>query len=204
MQMKFSLILLLGFFILLVFGESFAQQLNPGDGIRVTFLDISDKISGDYFVQPEGKLQLPYIGIINTTDRDFSIIKSQIISKYDSLYRNPEITVLALYRINIHGEVRNPGYYFVTETETLTGIIALAGGYTNAANLDNLLILRNDKEIELDIESIIEEGNTASDIGLQSGDQIVVPRSFWADPGRLSLVVSIIAALVTAVALFVR
>ncbi len=202
--MRNNIILLFSFLNLFFSGASIAQKLNPGDGVRVTFLDITDKISGDYYVQPEGKLQLPYIGIINTTGRDFTLIKSEIISKYDSLYRKPDITVLALFRINIHGEVRNPGYYFVTETENLTGIIALAGGYTNAANLDNLFILRNDKEIELDIESIIEEGNTASDIGLQSGDQIVVPRSFWADPGRLSLVVSIIAALVTAVALFVR
>ena len=198
--MKRNIILLICLFT----GISFTQRLNPGDGVRVTFLDINDKISGDYYVQPEGKLQLPYIGIINTTDRDFSTIKSEIITKYDSLYKKPDISVLALFRVNIHGEVRNPGYYYVTQNENLTGIIALAGGYTNAANLDNLYILRNEKEIELDIESIIQEGNTALDIGLQSGDQIVVPRSFWADPARLSLVVSVIAAVITAVALFVR
>lgn len=181
-----------------------AQELNPGDGVRITFLDIQDNISGDYSIQPEDKLQLPYIGIINTNGKKFPEIKSEIITKYDSLYKNPDITVLALFRINIHGEVKNPGYYFVTEIEKLTGIIALAGGYTNAASLDEIFIIRDNKEIQLDVESIIEGGNTATDIGLKSGDQIVVPRSFWADPGRFTWIFSLIAVLVTAAALFLR
>ena len=42
--------------------DSMAQQLNPGDGIRVSFLDITDLISGDYFVQPTGDMIL-YIRI---------------------------------------------------------------------------------------------------------------------------------------------
>ena len=202
--MKRSLVLVICSFNFLFTSLSVAQNLNPGDGVRITFLDITDNISGDYYVQPGGGLQLPYIGIVYTSNKGFSNIKSEIISKYDSLYKNPDITVLALFRINIHGEVRNPGYYFVTQTENLTGIIALAGGYTSDADLDNMFILRNDREIELDVTSIIERGNTAADIGLQSGDQIVIPRSFWADPGRFTWIISLIAVVLTGVALAIR
>jgi len=202
--MNYSLLFILFFFLIIPKEETFSQKLNPGDGVRITFLDITDNISGDYFIQPEDKLQLPYIGIINTANKEFPVIKEEIISKYDSLYKNPDITVLSLFRINIHGEVRNPGYYFVTQNENLTGIIALAGGYTNAASLDDMFILRDNREIELDVESIIEEGNTAADIGLQTGDQIVIPRSFWADPGRFTWIFSLIAVTVTAIALFIK
>ncbi len=202
--MKRKLVLLFCFFTLIFTGTSLAQKINPGDGVRITFLDITDNISGDYYVQPGGGLQLPYIGIIYTSNKVFPTIKTEIITKYDSLYKNPDITVLALFRINIHGEVRNPGYYFVNQTENLTGIIALAGGYTSDADLDNMFILRNDREIELDVTSIIEGGNTAADIGLQSGDQIVIPRSFWADPGRFTWIISLIAVVLTGVALAIR
>jgi protein involved in polysaccharide export with SLBB domain len=181
-----------------------AQKLNPGDGVRITFLDITDPISGDYYIQPDGKLQLPYAGIFDTNNKEFPEIRSEIFVRYDSLYRNPDLTISALYRINIHGEVRNPGFYYVTETERLTGIIALAGGYTNAANLDDMYIFRENEEIELDVKQIIARGNTAADIGLKSGDQIVIPRSFWSDPGRFTWVFSLIGLVVTAIALFLR
>jgi polysaccharide export outer membrane protein len=190
--------------ILIISGNLFAQKLNPGDGVRITFLDITDQISGDYFVQPDGKLQLPYAGIFNTNGKEFPVVKSEILAAYDSLYKNPDLTVLALLRINIHGEVRNPGFYFVTEFEKLSGIIALAGGYTSSADLDGLFVLRENEEIEIDIESITTEGNTAADIGLKSGDQIVVPRSFWADPGRFTWAFSLIALMLTAAALFIN
>jgi protein involved in polysaccharide export with SLBB domain len=202
--MKFKFISLIIMSQLITVGLLQAQKINPGDGVRITFLDITDKISGDYFVQPDRQLQLPYIGIINTANKEFPVIKTEIISKYDSLYKRPDITVLALFRINIHGEVRNPGYYFVTQTENLTGIIALAGGYTSDANLDDMFILREDKEVQLDVESIIENANTVADIGLKSGDQIVIPRSFWADPGRFTWIFSLVAVAVTAVALFIK
>ena len=65
----------------------------------------------------------------------------------------------------------------MTDVEKLTGIFALAGGTTSDADLDNVYIIRNDKEIELDAQSLIESGSTMSDIGLQSGDQNFCPQN---------------------------
>ena len=201
-----KIIFLIALLSFLVNGSSdlHAQELNPGDGVRINFLDITDDISGDYYIQPDGKLQLPFVGIINTNNKDFHQIKSEVEVKYDSLYRNPELTVLSLVRINIHGEVGAPGYYFVTEEQTITGILALAGGTTSDANLDNVYIIRGNREIELDYATIIEEGNTVTDFGLKSGDQIYVPRSFWADPARFTWIFSLVAVVITTIALIVR
>ena len=203
MKKTIFLIALLSF-IVNGFEVSYAQKLNPGDGVRITFLDITDDISGDYYIQPDGRLQLPFAGIINTNNKDFYQIRTRIVELYDSLYRNPELTVLALFKINIHGEVNDPGYYYVTEEEKLTGILALAGGVTGDANLDNVYIVRGDREIELDVETIIEGENTVANIGLRSGDQIFVPRSFWADPARFTWIFSVVALIITAIALFVK
>jgi polysaccharide export outer membrane protein len=186
-----------------LFYQIHSQVLNPGDGIRLIFLDITDQISGDYYIQPDGKLQLPFVGIISTANREFSGVKAEIIEKYNSLYRNPELNVLSLFRINILGEVSSPGYYFVTEEEKLSGILALAGGPTGDADLEGMYLVRNDKEIELDFETIMAEGNTIADIGLKSGDQIFVPRSFWADPGRFTWIFSALAVVVAMAALFI-
>ena len=198
-------IFIIGLFFFLVngFADLRAQELNPGDGVRIIFMDITDEISGDYFIQPDGMLQLPFVGIINTNSKGFYQIKTEIVERYDSLYRNPQLTVLALFRVNILGEVSEPGYYYVTEEENLSGILALAGGPTSDAVLDGIYLIRDDREIELDFETIIEEGFTAGNIGLQSGDQIYVPRSFWADPARFTWIFSLVALVITVIALFV-
>jgi polysaccharide export outer membrane protein len=175
-----------------------AQELNPGDGVRLIFLDITDDISGDYYIQPDGNLQLPVIGILSTFGRKFPEIKFEIFNKYNALYKDPELTILALYRINILGEVNSPGFYYATEEQKLGDLFALADGITGDANLDNIYIIRGEEEIELDAELMMQEGGN---FVLQSGDQIYVPRSFWADPGRFTWIFSAIAAIVAVVAI---
>jgi polysaccharide export outer membrane protein len=201
---NFGIFIIYVLFIICVPPYIKAQYLNPGDGVRVTFLNITDKISGDYYIQQDGNIQLPYIGLISTDNRPYSEIKNEIITKYDSLYKDPELTVQPLFKINILGEVKSPGYYYVTDVEKLTGIFALAGGVSSDANLDDVYIIRGDKEIAFDAQKLIESGSTVSDIGLQSGDRIYVPKTWWANAGSVTIIVSIITALVTVAIFFFK
>ena len=97
------------------------------------------------------------------------------------MYKDPHLSVNALFRINILGEVTNPGFYYVSDSEKFTAILAFAGGTTEDADLGNIKLIRNFESIGLDVETIIQEGSKASDFGLQSGDQVFVPRRWWAD-----------------------
>lgn len=174
-----------------------AQMLNPGDGVRITFLNITDEITGDYYIQQDGNIQMPFIGLVKTTNIDYKNIKQTIYNKYSELYKDPALTIQPLLRINILGEVRTPGYYYVTDVEKMTGILALAGGVTGAAATGEVIIIRNEKEIEYDMSELIEKGNTAAQIGLQSGDRLFIPRSFWADAGQYGIIISGLALLTT-------
>ena len=182
----------------------YAQELNQGDGVRIAFLDIEDVITGDYYIQPNGLLNLPIIGIIYTSNKDFKEIKSEIEARYDSLYKNPHISVNALFRINILGEVRDPGFYYVSDYEKFTAILAFAGGTTGSADLESIMLIRDYEEIQLDVETIILEGSAATDFGLQSGDQIFVPRTWWADAKGLTILISAASLVVVIIALIVK
>ncbi len=184
--------------------ESQAQKLSAGDGVRISFLDINDVITGDYFVEPTGLIQLPFIGIINTTNKNIKEIISEIEFRYDSLYKNPQLTVHTLFRINVLGEVNKPGFYYVSDLEKFTAILALAGGTTGNADLESIKLLRNFEEIQLDVETIIKEGSSATDFGLQSGDQIFVPRTWWADAKGLTILISAASLVVVIIALIVK
>ncbi len=182
----------------------FGQDLNPGDGIRITFYNLEDQISGDYFVQQNGNIQFPFIGIIQTRNRKFDDIKQEIETKYDSLYKNPELKILPLYKINIFGEVKSPGFYYATGIEKFSDILALAGGETENADLSDVYLIRDNERIELDGEEIIQEGNRLIDTGLKSGDQIYVTRSWWVDARNTTFIFSGIALLVTIISLILR
>lgn len=190
--------------VILLSNITLPQRLNPGDGVRITFLNITDQITGDYYIQQDGNLQLPFIGLVKTTNIDFKEIKNVIYKKYSELYKDPALTIQPLIRINILGEVRTPGYYYVTDIEKMTGILALAGGVTGAAATDDIIIIREGQEIELSKSEVIERGNTAADLGLQSGDRIFIPRSFWADAGQYGLILSGIAVLATLLSVLLR
>ena len=183
--------------------NSLAQVLKPSDGIRISFLDITEEISGDYFVQPDGVIHMPLIGIVDANSKDFKEIKAEVMASYDSLYKNPKLTIHALFRINVLGEVHNPGFYYVTDRDRFTAILALAGGTTGSADLEAISIIRDNKELELDVNTIIREGNSVTDFGLRSGDQIFVPRTWWADRG-ITVLISGIALIVTIVALIIK
>ena len=98
--------------IQIILNPVYAQYLNPGDGVRINFYNISDAISGDFFVQQDGNLQLPYIGVILTNGRSYEDIKFDVTTKYDSIYKEVELIVRPLFKINILGEVQTPGIYY--------------------------------------------------------------------------------------------
>ena len=201
--MKNLLLILFATLYIFVSLNSYAQELNQGDGVRIAFLDIEDVITGDYYIQPNGLLALPLIGIINTSNKDFKEIKSEIEFRYDSLYKDPHLSVNALFRINILGEVEEPGFYYVSDYERFTAILAFAGGTTAAADLEDIKLIRNFEEIHIDVETIIKEGSTATDFGLRSGDQVFVPRTWWADNAVwVTFVFSTSALLITIYAVF--
>ena len=198
-----KLLLLFAILLSLTYLNLYAQKINPGDGVRISYLDIEEVITGDYYIQPNGLLNLPLIGIINTTNKDFGVVKSIIESRYDSLYKNPYLSINALFRINILGEVAEPGFYYVSDYEKFTAILAFAGGPTSDADLGDIVLIRDYEAVEIDVETIIQEGSTATDFGLQSGDQVFVPRKWWIDNfGVVTTLLSIAALALTTYAVF--
>jgi len=181
-----------------------AEILNPGDGVRITFYNISDATSGDFFIQQDSSLQLPYIGMVNTTLRDYTDLKNEITVKYDSLYRGVELMVSPLYKINVLGEVRRPGVYFVTGVEKLLDVIAMAGGETEDSDMSEILLQRRDITTEFDAEDIIRGNKNAKDFYLKSGDRIYVTRRWWVAGQNITFLFTAASLVVTLIAVFGR
>ena len=89
--------------IILVPNLLFAQKLKPSDGIEVTYSTTKESVKSNFYIQNDYQIHIPYLGKINTVNKDFSEIKSEIIAGYTDLYRNPEIHVQPLLRIKYIG-----------------------------------------------------------------------------------------------------
>jgi protein involved in polysaccharide export with SLBB domain len=181
-----------------------AQTLHPGDGIKLILYHITDAISGDYFIQEDDFISLPFLGKIKAGGRNIDSLKAEINMKYNNLYKNPELTILPIIRINIFGEVRNPGFYYVTGIDKLSDIIAKAGGTTPDADLEDINITRQNKKIEINGEKAIQSGSKLDDIGLQSGDQIYVTRKWFTGATQTIFLstIGVVASIVIAIIVY--
>lgn len=198
-SIKLSAILLM-LFVISISG----QQLKQGDGIKISFYNIDEQIQGEYFIQENGRIHLPYIGNIDAQSLDFAEVQNMIITEYSKIYRNPEISVQPLLRVDIIGEVGNPGVYYLTGFETITDLLALAGGETNDSKIESIFIMRNDTQLEIDLEEFLYGKSELHDIGIESGDKIYVPRTWWVGARDASVIVSGLAVLVTIAGLLAK
>ncbi len=203
-SVKMKKLLILAALISVLSTNTFAQILKPGDGIRLTVYNIEDKVNGDYFVMEDGTIRLPYLGVLDAKETFFNVLKEKIVAKYDSIYKNPELSVQPLFRVSIIGEVNKPGVYYVTGFEKISDVLALAGGKTSSADLDGIYLVRDGKKVEVDAEQIFEEGNILADFDVKSGDKIFVPRNFWAKSNDASILVSALAVVAAIIGIFVN
>lgn len=85
--------------------------------------------------------------------------------------------------VTIEGEVLYPGEYSIlSENETLFDLISRVGGLTPEGYAEGAQYYRNGELVLIELDQIVR-GNRNSNIEIQSGDRIVVPRK----PGLVSV-----------------
>jgi hypothetical protein len=83
-------------------------------------------------------------------------------------------------RIQVWGEVKNPGIYYVTPSTNIVEAISFAGGPTSRANLSHVQLVRaiGEKEVSFfDVGDYLSGKNKNPPI-LESGDLVYVNQSF--------------------------
>jgi len=108
-------------------------------------------------------------------EKDY-LVNAQV-SVFIEQYHPRQVTVL--------GEVVKPGKYDMPAEKkiTLMDAIAMAGGFTKDAALNNTTVLRTENEkqriINVRVKDITVKGQKEDDIVLEPGDIVNVPESFF-------------------------
>ena len=174
--------------------DSTLVTLKPGDVVRVNIWRQSD-LSGEYVVDEDGFLMLPLIGEVDAGNQSTVDLRHDLVTQYDYYLKEPFITVTPLFRVNVMGEVASPGLYNVDATVSLADLLAMAGGLTNVGSENKIMMVRNSMVIQEDLSLALERGEPIEEIGIRSGDKIVVGKK------RFNFVnMTVIAALLSATA----
>lgn len=152
------------------------QRLRPGDVLRIVVWG-QEAYSGEYQIDERGFLEYPVLGEVDARGLAVSDLRDRIRRGLEAIFNSPFVTVRPQFRMAVLGKVERPGLYTVDPTLSVLDVVALAGGASSSGNLNGVKLLRDGDQLRLALEGGIK-GHTLQEIGVRSGDQIIVPRRF--------------------------
>lgn len=173
-----------------------AYQIGQGDILKVAVWS-QPELSGEFTVDVGGAITLPLIGAVKAEGQTVEQVEKDIRGRLaDGYVVNPQVAIgvaqFKSQRVFVVGEVRTPGVVPLSGALTLLEALTRVGSFTEFAGGDLVVIrpapgrdivgpvLANDpgaKEIlRLDVQQLQARGPT-SNIDLQDGDTVVVPRA---------------------------
>lgn len=135
-------------------------------------------------VDDDGNITVPYAGKLHVLGKTVAEIQAQIRNGMRGMSENPQILVNLRETINnsviVSGEVARPGRLVLqTNRETLTDVIALAGGYRGNARDLTLRIMRHNQVVDVRFGELVDSPKL--DVVAYPGDRVMLisnPQSF--------------------------
>ncbi|MDZ7761104.1 MAG: polysaccharide biosynthesis/export family protein [Desulfovermiculus sp.] len=133
-------------------------------------------------VRVDGKISLPLVDDIQAAGRTPMDLKETIQEALTEYIEVPQVTVIVQEQSGQYyliGEVAGTGAYPLQRDLTVIQALAQAGGFTEWADKDSILLLRREqgeeKRIEVDYDAIVAGNPSHNNVLIQAGDTIIVP-----------------------------
>lgn len=154
--------------------------LGPGDQLSVVFYGRLSQVHL-VSVQPDGTIFISPANPIHVADMTLSQAQRKVHRVMSKYYKNFEtqlqIIGLRTFRVEVLGEVENPGTYVITPTLGVCDVIGLAGGLNKNASLRNVVVKdkKTKKEKRIDLFAWFYLGDEEQNVLLNNNQTIFVP-----------------------------
>lgn len=155
--------------------------LGPGDVFTVNVYG-EKALSGQHQISPEGTVDVPLIGRLTVTGLTPSEIARSIKERLlDGYLKSPYVSVYVKEynskKIFVLGMVKKPGTFPYTGGMNVVEAVTLAGGFTETANANFVVVTRKQGDEEQRIPVPVEKisKGLAANLELQAGDIVFVP-----------------------------
>lgn len=180
------------------------SRLKDGDfqnGDRLFIRVRGDSSLSDTFAVRQGQvLPLPDMPALDLKGVLRSEAKDRVVAHVSQYIRNPQVEVEPLIRMGLLGQVVRPGYYNVRADVPVSEVVMIAGGMNTEADFKKTTAQRGQVEL-YDREKIrlaMAAGMSLDQLGIQSGDEIVIGKRSSGFSGALPIITGL-AALAAAV-----
>ena len=162
--------------------DSSFYLIQPGDLLEISVWR-EEYLERDVVVQPDGKISFPLVGVLNAGGTTVDEVQIRVAERLAQYIPDPVVTVsikeIRGNRVYVLGQVQNPGQFIMNPMVDVMQALALAGGTTPFAELNDIKILRRSGDrqtlIQFRYGDIARGRNLDQNIVLQSGDVIIVP-----------------------------
>jgi polysaccharide biosynthesis/export protein len=175
-------------------GQSLDAALQPASPTSVSYaigkgdvLEINvwrePMLSGETIVRNDGMISLALVGDVQAAGRTTLDLKEEIQSRLKQFVGDPVVTVMlrtpASQKFYVVGEVKTPGEYDLVKEMTVVQGIARAGGFTEWADKDGIVVLRRtdgpEQRLSVKYKDIVKGRDMSQNFLLRANDTIVVP-----------------------------
>jgi polysaccharide biosynthesis/export protein len=140
-------------------------------------------LSGEVVVRNDGMISLALAGDVQAAGRTPLDLKAEIEKRLKGYLGEPVVTVILRTAISqkfyVIGEVRTPGEYDLLKEMTIVQGIARAGGFTEWAKKEKIILLRKEENAErripVNYQDIMKGKSGSQNVLLHANDTIIVP-----------------------------
>jgi polysaccharide biosynthesis/export protein len=160
-------------------------QLKSGDTLDLSFTYVPE-FNQTVTIQPDGYVSLRGAGDLRAGGITLPELKKAIDAKYTGILKEPDVSVeikdFEKPFFLAQGEVGKPGKYDLRSDIKLSEAVAIAGGLNPNAKHSQVLLFRRqagDTVVvkEIDLKRVLSGKDLATDVRIQAGDMVVVPKS---------------------------
>jgi polysaccharide export outer membrane protein len=160
--------------------EQAEYRLGPEDVIEV-FVYKEPDLSTTVTVRPDGRISLPLAGELDATGKPAAQLQQEIAERLKRYISGPVVNVMVKQinslKISVLGEVRKPDVYRIKNRVTVLDAIAMAGGFTDLARPNRVVVLRNtaagQQRIKINISQVVAD-KTSRPFYLEPTDTVYV------------------------------
>jgi len=122
-------------------------RVGAQDLIEISVFQV-DELNRTVRVNSNGQITLPLIGAVQAGGKTVQELEAEIAGKLNtSFLQDPQVSVFVKeftsQRVTLEGAVKSPGIFPITGKTSLIQAIAMAGGVTDLANLQGVVVFRN-------------------------------------------------------------
>jgi polysaccharide export outer membrane protein len=158
--------------------QSGDYRIGQDDELAISVYNETD-LTKTQIVRPGGNISFPLAGEVaagGRTPEELALVIEQRLASY---VRNPRVTVIVTRydsrRVNVLGELREPGVVRFASDITLLDAVSRASGLTEDADLVNGVLLRDGEVQPVDLYRLFRRADTSQNVVMKPGDTVLIP-----------------------------